>query len=129
MVATVWRADQKYFILLQKETGKCNDFWNDKKKDWFSYETRVAFVCGEVCKGASKNSATFKMELSGTISNSRKLQRALSDGLTTNGFLKFSKYLSCQNTHMLDSTMLFTQYFKNTWLSARISKFPATFTG
>ena len=55
-------------------------------------------MCGEVCKDASNNSATFKMELSGTISNSRKLQRALSDGLTTNGFSKFTKYLFCQ-TH------------------------------
>ena len=50
---------------------------------------------GEVCKGASKNSATFKMELSATISNGRKSQRALSDGLTTNCLLKFAKHLFC----------------------------------
>ena len=54
---------------------------------------------GEVWKCASKNSATFKMELSATISNGRKLQRALSDGLTTNWLLKFAKHLSCQ-THL-----------------------------
>ena len=53
---------------------------------------------GEVCKGASKNSATFKMELSTTISNGRKLQRALPDGLATNFLLKFVKHLTCQ-TH------------------------------
>ena len=53
---------------------------------------------GEVCKSASKNSATFKMELTATVSNGIKLQRALSDGLTTNCLLKVAKHLSCQ-TH------------------------------
>ena len=98
VVATVWKADQKHFVILQKETGKCNDFRNNKKKDWFSHKTGVVFVYGEVCKGTSKNSATFKMELSTTISNGRKLQRALPDGLTTNCLLKFVKHLTCQ-TH------------------------------
>ena len=46
----------------------------------------------EVCKGASKNSAIFKIELSATISNNRNLQMALSDGLTTNCLLKFAKH-------------------------------------
>ena len=32
---------------------------------------------GKVYKGSSKNSMTFKMELSATISTGRKLQRAL----------------------------------------------------
>ena len=49
---------------------------------------------GEVCKGTFKNSATFKMELSTTISTGRKLQRALPGRLTTNCLLKFVKDLS-----------------------------------
>ena len=39
---------------------------------------------GEVFKGGSGNSATFKMEFFAIIGNSRNLQRASSDGLTTN---------------------------------------------
>ena len=71
-------------------------FRNNKKKDWFSHKTGLVFVYGEVCKGGSKNSTTFKMELSATTSNGRNLQRASSDGLTTNCFLEFAKHLSCQ---------------------------------
>ena len=39
---------------------------------------------GEIFKGGSRNSATFKMEFLATIGNGRNLQRASSDGLTTN---------------------------------------------
>ena len=39
---------------------------------------------GEVFKGRSRNSSTFKMELFVTISNGRNLLRASSDGPTTN---------------------------------------------
>ena len=50
-------------------------FQNNKKKDWFSHETGLVFVYGEVPKGRSRNSATFKMELFATTGNDRKLQR------------------------------------------------------
>ena len=86
-------------------------FQNNKKKEWFSRETRLVFVYGEVCKDASRNSATFKVELFATVGKGRKLQRASSDGLTTNCLLKFAEHLSCQTPRMLDSTKkLFTQY-------------------
>ena len=62
---------------------KVATFRNNKKKDWFSHETGLVFLYGEVCKDAFKNSATFKMELFATIINGRKLQRASSDGFTT----------------------------------------------
>ena len=39
---------------------------------------------GEVFKGGSRNSATFKMEFFTTVGNGRNLQRASSDGLATN---------------------------------------------
>ena len=39
---------------------------------------------GKVFKGGSRNFATFKMEFLATIGNGRNLQRASSDGLTTN---------------------------------------------
>ena len=42
-------------------------FRYNKKKDWLSRETGLVFVYGEVCKGAFKNSATFKMEHFATI--------------------------------------------------------------
>ena len=42
-------------------------FRYNKKKDWFSQETRLVFMYGKVCKGAFKNSATFKIELFTTI--------------------------------------------------------------
>ena len=51
---------------------------------------------GKVCKGASRNSATFKIELFATIGNNRKLQRASSDGLTAKCLLKFAEHLSYQ---------------------------------
>ena len=60
-------------------------FPNNKKKDWFSHETGLFFVHGEVFKDGSRNSATFKMELFATIGDGRKLQRASSDVFTTNG--------------------------------------------
>ena len=82
---------------MQKETEEnAMTFEIIRKKTGF--HTKPVFVYGEVGKGTSKNSATFKMELSATISNGRKLQRALSDGFTTNCLLKFAKHLSCQ-TH------------------------------
>ena len=103
---------------MQKETEEnAMTFEIIRKKTGFSHETRICFVYGEVCKGASKNSVTFKMELSATISNGRKLQRALSDGLTTNCLLKFAKHLSCQTPKkcfLILQKMLFTQYLKNT---------------
>ena len=39
---------------------------------------------GEVYKGGSRKSGTFKMDLFATIGNGRNLQRTSSDGLTTN---------------------------------------------
>ena len=71
-------------------------FQNNKKKDWFSHKTGIVFVYGEVCKGASRNSATIKMELFARIGNGRNLQRASFNGLTTNCLLKFAEHLSCQ---------------------------------
>ena len=44
-------------------------FQNNKKKDWFSHETGLVFVHGEVFKDGSRNLAIFKMELFATISN------------------------------------------------------------
>ena len=44
-------------------------FWNSKKKDWFSHETLLVFVYGDVFKDGSKNPVTFKMELFATIGN------------------------------------------------------------
>ena len=80
---------------------------------------------GKVCKGASKNSATFKMELSATISNGRKLHRALSDGLTTNCL--FTNWLTtnllniflAKHTQMLDSTknVVYTVFKKYMYLN------------
>ena len=46
-------------------------FRNNKKKDWFSYETRLVFVHGDVFKDGSRNSATFTMELFAAIGNGR----------------------------------------------------------
>ena len=60
------------------------------------HETELVFVYGKVFKGGSRNCATFMMELFATIGNSRMLQRASSDGLTTNCFFKFAEQLSCQ---------------------------------
>ena len=53
----------------------------------------LVFVYGKVCKGASKNYTTFKMELFATVR--LHLQKASSDGLTTNCLLKFAEHLSC----------------------------------
>ena len=60
-------------------------FRNNKKKDWFSHETGIFFVHGEVFKDGSWNYAAFKMELFATSGYGRKLQRASSDVFTTNG--------------------------------------------
>ena len=46
-------------------------FQNNKKKDWFSDETGLVFVHGDVFKDGSSKSATFKMELFATIGNGR----------------------------------------------------------
>ena len=81
---------------MQQLSIKVATFQNNKKRDWFSLETGLVFVHGEVCKGASRNSTTFKMEHFATIRIGRKLQRASSDGLTTNCYLKFAEHLSCQ---------------------------------
>ena len=51
-------------------------FQNNMKKDWFSYDTGVVFMHGEIFKDKSRNSATFKMELFAIIGNGKKLQRA-----------------------------------------------------
>ena len=48
---------------------KATTFRINKKKDWFSHETGLVSVHGEVFKGRSRNSTTFKMELFPTISN------------------------------------------------------------
>ena len=58
---------------------KAAKFQNKKKKDWFSHKTGAAFVNGEVFKEKSGNSPTFMIELFATITNSKKLQRVLSD--------------------------------------------------
>ena len=52
---------------------------NNKKKDWFSHETRLVSVHGEVFKDGSRNSATFKKGPFATIDNSKKMQRASSN--------------------------------------------------
>ena len=44
-------------------------FQNNKKKDWFSHETRLVFMHDIVFKDRSTKSATFKMELFATIGN------------------------------------------------------------
>ena len=46
-------------------------FQSNKKKDWFSHETGLVFVHGNVFKERSRNSATFKMELFATVGNGR----------------------------------------------------------
>ena len=100
-------------------------FQNNKKKDWFSYEAGLVFLYGKVCKGTSRNSAIFKMELVATIGKGKKLQRVSSDGLTTNYLLKFVEHLSYQTPP--DSRFykkMFTQYLNITILSSRINKFP-----
>ena len=56
----------------------------NKQNDWFSHETELVFVHGEVFKEGSRNSASFKMELFATICNSRKLQMTSSDELKSN---------------------------------------------
>ena len=40
-----------------------------KKKEWFSHETRLVFVHGNIFKDRSRNSATLNMELFATIGN------------------------------------------------------------
>ena len=80
---------------------------------------------GKVCKGTSKNSSTFKMELFATISNNRKLQRALSDGLTTNCLLtnwlttNLLNIFFAKHTRMLDSTknVVYTVFRKYMYLN------------
>ena len=58
-----------HLILLQKEREEnAMNFVIIIKKDWFSHETGVVFVHDEVCKGSTKNFATFRMELSVTAS-------------------------------------------------------------
>ena len=42
-----------------------------KKKDWFSLETVLVFLHGDVFKNGSRNSVTFKMEVSAEVSNGR----------------------------------------------------------
>ena len=42
-----------------------------RKKDWFSHETRLVFMHGDVFEDKSRNFATFKMELCTTIGNDR----------------------------------------------------------
>ena len=42
-------------------------FQNNKKKDWFSHETRLVFMHGNVFKDGSRNSATFKVYNNGQL--------------------------------------------------------------
>ena len=44
---------------------------NMNKEDWFSNETGLVFVHGDVFQDGPRNSATFKMELFATIDNGR----------------------------------------------------------
>ena len=46
-------------------------FQNNKKKYWFSQETGLVFVHGDVFKDGSRKSDTFKMKLFAAISNGR----------------------------------------------------------
>ena len=48
---------------------KVTIFQNNKKKDWFSHETRLVFVHVEVFKDGSRNFAIIKMELFTAVSN------------------------------------------------------------
>ena len=80
---------QPFKRLLQRTSSYCKKkqrilikvatFWNNNKKDWFSQETGLVFVHGEVFKEGSRISATFKIKLFTAIRNSRKLQMASSD--------------------------------------------------
>ena len=46
-------------------------FRNSKKNDWFSNETGLVFMHGDVFKDGSQKSVTFKMELFVIIGNGR----------------------------------------------------------
>ena len=46
-------------------------FRNNKEKDWFSHETGLVFMHGNIFKDGSRNSLTFKMELSAAFGNGR----------------------------------------------------------
>ena len=50
---------------------KVATFRKSKKKYWFSHQTKLAFVHGNVFKEGSRNSAKFKMELFAAIGNGR----------------------------------------------------------
>ena len=54
---------------------KVATFRNNKKKDWFPHKTELVFVHGHICKGRSRNSATFKMEDFARIGNDRVYNR------------------------------------------------------
>ena len=43
----------------------------NNEKDWFSHETGLVFVHGDVFRDGSRNSATFEMGFSATIGNGR----------------------------------------------------------
>ena len=51
-------------------------FQNNKKKDWFSNKTELAFIPGEVFKDGSRNSPAFEIEIFATICNVGKLKKA-----------------------------------------------------
>ena len=51
--------------------NKSATFWKNKKKDWFSHQSGLVFVHGDVFKDGSRNSAKFKMELFPAIGNGR----------------------------------------------------------
>ena len=42
-----------------------------EKKDWFSHETVLVFLHGDVFKNGSRSSVTFKMEVFAEVSNGR----------------------------------------------------------
>ena len=78
MAATIQKADQKYFIILQKVTeestmtfdkGRIISKW--QKKYCFSHETGLVLVHSNVFKDWSRNPATFKMELFAAIANGK----------------------------------------------------------
>ena len=46
-------------------------FQNNKKKDWFSQETLLVFVHGNIFRDRSQNSASFKMKSSLQLSNGK----------------------------------------------------------
>ena len=103
-------------------------FQTNKKKNWFSDKTRLVFVYDEVCKGTSRKSIIFKMELFTTIWNLSKSYKELHlMCLQPIAFWNLRNIWLGKHLQMLYSTTkkLFPQNLNITWLSASINKFPA----